>query len=161
MAADIRRSWYDDDAALLALAAGLRDHLQKIAAFEIARRDLDSPEDHVRGLRNAVGEQDGVILMAFRDGAPCGFAAGIVTIEDDLDSEMCLGRTGKVLEVFVAEDARRNHVGRDLMAELEGYFFGRGCEAIFIDVPSFDTGAGFFCRALGYEDWSLGYGKLL
>jgi len=61
---------------------------------------------------------------------------------------------GKILELFVAPDARGKHVGSALIERMEYFFRSRGCTAVWVECFAPNSLAHAFYGARGYADRS-------
>jgi ribosomal protein S18 acetylase RimI-like enzyme len=98
-----------DDVDMVLAATTLFDHRPTRAATE---RFLAEPTHH--------------LLMAFADGHATGFVSGVETTHPDKGTEMFL------YELSVAEDARRQGIGKALVAALRDLAERHGCYGMFV-----------------------------
>jgi GNAT superfamily N-acetyltransferase len=127
--------------------------IRELAVFEKAPGAVVATEDDLRRHGFAPDRQFEAIL-AFRDGEPAGFAVFHPRFST------WLGRPGMYLEdLYVAEAARGQGVGRRLMARLAAISVERGWGRIDFQVLDWNPARNFY-RRLGMEhlgEW-LRYG---
>ena len=127
--------------------------IRELAVFEKAPGAVVATEDDLR--RHGFGpDRQFEAILAFRDGAPAGFAVFHPRFST------WLGRPGMYLEdLYVAEAARGQGVGRQLMARLAAIAVERGWGRIDFQVLDWNPARNFY-RRLGMEhlgEW-LRYG---
>ena len=127
--------------------------IRELAIFEKAPGAVVATEDDLR--RHGFGpDRQFEAILAFRDGAPAGFAVFHPRFST------WLGRPGMYLEdLYVAEAARGQGVGRQLMARLAAIAVERGWGRIDFQVLDWNPARNFY-RRLGMEhlgEW-LRYG---
>ena len=105
-----------------------------------------SPDDVRVALREFPSDElegpDGLLLVAHRDGAPVG-CAGLRSLGDGL---------GEVKRVWVSPGARRQGLGRRLMAEIERHARDRGLCELRLDTRSDLVEARHLYEHLGYHE---------
>jgi ribosomal protein S18 acetylase RimI-like enzyme len=139
MEVDIRRLGPGDDAAVLA-AGRLFDEAPRAAA---TARFLAEPNHH--------------LLIAYRGDEPVGFVSGVETTHPDKGTELFL------YELGVDEPARRQGVGRALVAALADLARERGCYGMWTGTESTNAAALATYRSAGARasegtvilDWDL------
>jgi ribosomal protein S18 acetylase RimI-like enzyme len=113
-------------------------------------------EWYIDRLLGVLREQDGVLLVATRDGALCGFGAGYV--DDDPESR---GRNFYIAELSVSEPARGHGIGSRLIAALEDVARSRGLATVVIGVLTASTRVHGLYARLGYRDHAIRMRKRL
>jgi GNAT superfamily N-acetyltransferase len=92
-----------------------------------------------------------LLLVAGRDGAVCGFLRA--TVADHPGGRLHPpDRSVSVDELVVQQAARRQGVGRALMAEVPGWVRVVNSSAAYLNVYSFNRDATAFYRSLGWRD---------
>lgn len=113
--------------------------------------ELGYPDNDVDGVSRRIGEwaedSDSAVLVAERNGRLLGLVA--VTTIRYLERE---GRLGRIVTLVVAEAARKQGIGRRLVADAEAVALSHGCVAMEVSSARSRTGAHAFYRDLGYED---------
>jgi GNAT superfamily N-acetyltransferase len=108
-----------------------------------------SRETFANGLRVKLKDSDGFVAVAELGGKLVGYVAG-----DAHETFYAGGKVAWVDEILVAEDARRQGIGRALMAEFEAWAENGRCRLIGLATRAATT----FYEELGFED-SAGYFK--
>jgi GNAT superfamily N-acetyltransferase len=115
-----------------------------------------SREIFAAALRFKLKDPDGFVAVAESDGRLVGYVAG-----DAHETFYAGGKVAWVDEILVIEDARRQGIGRALMAEFETWAENGRCRLIglatrgaasFYAELGFETSAGYFKRYLTPED---------
>jgi GNAT superfamily N-acetyltransferase len=133
----VRRATVADEFALFAL---------------VSRFPTPTPpnrETFAEALRKKLRDSDGFIAVAEIGGQLVGYVAG-----DAHETFYAGGKVAWVDEILVAEDARRQGIGRALMAEFDSWAENGRCRLIGLAT----RGAASFYEELGFED-SAGYFK--
>lgn len=143
------RPWRPQDRdAVLALNAELQEH-------ERARRPSRRPgpemtEEYVTALAAQLAQkgEDGALFVAEAVGGDVvGFASCFVD-EDELEQDPRLVR---IEDIVVAEAARRQGIGRALVAEACQFATRRGIRRVELSVLTVNTDAAAAYRALGFQ----------
>ena len=113
-------------------------------------------EWYVDRLLAVLREQDGVLLVATRDGALCGFGAGYV--DDDPESR---GRNFYIAELSVTGKARGHGIGSRLIGVLEAAARARGLGTVVIGVLAASKRVHGLYARLGYRDHAIRMRKKL
>ena len=108
-----------------------------------------SRETFAAGLRHKLRDPDAFVAVAERGGTLVGYVAG-----DAHETFYAGGKVAWVDEILVTEDARRQGIGRALMAEFDAWAENGRCTLIGLAT----RGAASFYEELGFED-SAGYFK--
>ena len=115
-----------------------------------------SRETFAEGLRKKLRDADGFIAVAELGGQLVGYVAG-----DAHETFYAGGKVAWVDEILVAEGARRQGIGRALMAEFDAWAENGRCRLIglatraassFYEELGFEDSAGYFKRYLRPED---------
>ncbi|MDO8648488.1 MAG: GNAT family N-acetyltransferase [Candidatus Peregrinibacteria bacterium] len=125
------------------------------------REEFDAPA-YIRRLHEKVNAGNGIILFAVDGEDVMGMLVGVVLPFTPDDALECYPfQNGRVIELYVADAARRSGVGKLLMRAAEEEFRRRGCGAVIVECfgPNLDAHA--FYRSIGYEDRSIDLLKLL
>src|SRR5689334_4041234 len=122
----IRAFTPDDRASVIALMLALQ-RFERAFAPDHAAPTPEFGAWYVDGLLAHVQAQDGAVLVAVHDGAPCGFIAGF----DEEDAE-ARSRYFYIAELSVAEEMRGHGVGTRLIAAIEEYARERGYKTVVI-----------------------------
>ena len=134
---NVRRATVADEHALFAL----------VRLFPTAA--APSRETFAGALRLKLRDADGFVAVAEIGGRLVGYVAG-----DAHETFYAGGKVAWVDEILVAEDARRQGIGRALMAEFESWAENGRCKMIGLATRAAAT----FYEELGFED-SSGYFK--
>ena len=111
---------------------------------------------YVDRLLGILREHDGVLLVATRDGAVCGFSAGFV--EDDPEAR---SRCFYIAELSVTERLRSHGIGSQLVRALEDAARARGLAIVVIGVLAKSTRVHGLYNRLGYHDHAIRLRKKL
>ena len=133
----VRRATVADEHALFAL----------VTLFPTATPP--NRETFAGALRQKLRDSDGFVAVAELGGRLVGYVAG-----DAHETFYAGGKVAWVDEILVAEDARRQGIGRALMAEFETWAENGRCRLIGLATRAAAT----FYEELGFED-SSGYFK--
>lgn len=110
-----------------------------------------------------VRKNDGVIFLAYDEDRAVGYIIGVVeesTEKARLESKVM--RSGKILELYVADSHRGSGLGRQLMEAMERYLKEKKCTIIQVtEVLEANQSAHVFYKKLGYQDRFIDMVKLL
>ena len=110
------------------------------------------PEMYTKELLKLIEDNDGIIFFAEMNNKCIGFAAGIIEKFTEVDScHYKHNKEGRVLELFVDEDYRKENIGGKLMENIETYLKEKGCDFMIIDVFEYNKIAKEFYRKNGYK----------
>lgn len=142
--------------------AGFIDALQRFEhAFEPDRRiDAAAGADYLAVLLKRADENEGRIFVAERAGEAVGWAVFVIDSQPNFvveDERRC----GWIAELFVAEQARGDGVGRALMAACEAHARDSGLKLLFIGVHAKNGRAERTYRAAGFSPYALHLRKYL
>jgi GNAT superfamily N-acetyltransferase len=144
MPPNVRRATVADEFALFALVA------------DFPTPTPPSREAFAAALRTKLRDPDGFVAVAEYRGELVGYVAG-----DAHETFYAGGKVAWVDEILVAEAARRQGIGRALMAEFEAWAENGRCRLIglatraaasFYEELGFEDSAGYFKRYLRPED---------
>jgi len=155
------------DATIRAAHDGDRPELERLMdefQGELASMDPYGRVIHGRGYgRFQVGvmfddadENDGAVLVAEREGAIVGFAAGAIRTREDAEALSVVDfRDGEIAELYVIPDARSSGVATALIEAFERRFADAGCTAVRIEVFAPNAVARRLYAGLGYAERDL------
>jgi ribosomal protein S18 acetylase RimI-like enzyme len=121
-----------------------------------ATPDCEFGEWYLEQTLESVCENDGAMLVAIRDGAPCGMVAGYAV--DDAESR---GRYFYIAELSVSETMRGEGIGSQLIAAIEDFARRRGHTRAVIGVLVKNTRAHALYDRLGFRDHAVRMRKTL
>jgi ribosomal protein S18 acetylase RimI-like enzyme len=131
----------------------LQDYLVKVDEMKFTRRMPEYGEHFTEKLLQEVRDKNGRIYVSLDEGRIVGFIAGIVY---EWSTEVLLEciplKSGRILELFVDSEHRRQGIGKMLMRKIEEYFRISGCDVYRVEVFEPNTEAYQFYRGLGYQD---------
>lgn len=110
-------------------------------------------------LKNSIEHDDPHILVAKQDGIMVGFVTFKGEEAQYFDSNV--KKYGTVIELYVAEVARAQGVGKTLMKAAEDFFRSRGLQHLKVCASSFNTNAREFYKHLGYEEKEITFFRKL
>ncbi len=110
-------------------------------------------------LKNAIEHDDPRLLVAKQDGLMVGF----VTFKEEEAAyfDSAIRKYGTVIELYVAEVARTQGVGKELMKAAEQFFASKGLQHLKVCASSFNTNACDFYTHLGYVEREIVFFKEL
>ena len=152
----IRRYRETDRAALEGLMDAFQDELVAMDDLGRLRRGPGYGGAAAAACRREVREGGGLLLLAALDGAPVGFAAGIVedlTPFDRLTARAA--RSGRVTELYVRPGARRRGIATRLLARLDRHFVRAGCDTVRTEVFAPNRTARRLYARLGFVERDL------
>jgi GNAT superfamily N-acetyltransferase len=103
------------------------------------------------------GRPEGLVLLAYEDGAAVGFANGWVSRNPSIFEEEYARLDG----MYVAPDARSRGIGRALLAAFEAWARERGVNEVRLGVVASNHLGRRFWDAAGFEPASIAMKKLL
>jgi ribosomal protein S18 acetylase RimI-like enzyme len=150
----IRKSVAADREALMALMIELQDFERQFAARAVADREFAAW--YIDRLLRVVEDQEGLLLVAAKDGAPCGFVAGFAEEESELRD-----RYFYIAELVVSESDRGRGIGSRLILAMEDAARARGLTRIGIGVLAGSDRVHRLYTTLGYRDYAISLRKEL
>ncbi len=156
---DIREYRDSDEAGLIAL-------IRELQASEVVLYDRMKPVAqmgvwYVDLLKKKCAEDEGVILIAEENGAALGYAVILTrSVEDGTGDEVSYDYA-YVVDLVVAESARRRGIGKLLLADCERRARDAGRDDLRITVLAANQGAHDLYRALGFDDLLINMRKAL
>jgi ribosomal protein S18 acetylase RimI-like enzyme len=150
----IRKSVAADREALMALMIELQDFERQFADRAVA--DHEFAAWYIDRLLRVIEDNEGLILVATKDGAPCGFVAGFPEEEPELRE-----RHFYVAELVVSESDRGRGIGRQLILAMEDAARAQGLKRIGIGVLAGSDRVHRFYTTLGYRDYAISLRKEL
>jgi len=133
-----------------------RQQFERQLVAEHAAPDQAFGEWYVDRLLGVLREQDGVLLVATRDGALCGSSAG--HREDDPEAR---AEYFYIAELAVSEHLRGQGIGSRLVRAMEDAACARGLTTVVIGVLAASTRAHGLYNRLGYRDHAIRLRKKL
>lgn len=153
----IREYTSKDKDFLLAATEKLHDYVIALDPIQRLRKMPGYVSYTVTDLLNIVDKQEGRIYIAQEKTKPIGFIAGFVMKQSETNLlSVVPSKLGVISDVYVDEQYRGNHLGTDLIDKIETYLKETGCDAIWIDIVSFNQRAHHFYTKLGYIDREIG-----
>lgn len=147
---EIRPATADDLDALVPLQREVQG-LHVEAHPEIYRESTD--DDLRAGMRHFLEQDQATIWVAWDGEAPLGF---VVVLLKNLEGPYRLPtRVLHVNQMGVSQHARRQGVGRALMAEVRAVARREGCQSLSLDVLEFNEEAKAFYASEGFEPFRL------
>jgi ribosomal protein S18 acetylase RimI-like enzyme len=109
-------------------------------------------ELYINELLKLVEDNDGIIFIAEINNKSIGFIAGIIEKFTEIDDcHYKHNKEGRVLELFVDENYRKENIGKKLMENIEKYLKDKGCDFMLIDVFEHNSTAKEFYKKNGYK----------
>ena len=110
------------------------------------------PEMYTKELLKLIEYNDDIIFIAEMNNKYIGFVAGIIEKFTEVDNcHYRHNKEGRVLELFVDENYRKENIGKKLMENIEKHLKEKGCDFMLIDVFEHNTIAKEFYRRNGYK----------
>lgn len=144
----IRNAVAADREALMSLMIELQDFERQFAERAVADRVFAAW--YIDRLLREVADNDGVLLVATKDDAPCGFAAGFAEEEAEIRDLYF-----NIAELVVTESDRGRGIGRQLVAAMEDAARGRGLKRMGIGVLAGSERVHRLYAELGYRDYAM------
>lgn len=156
---EIRTYRETDLDSLLALIRELQAN--EVALFDRMKPVADMGVWYVDRLKKYCAEDEGVILIAEEHGAALGYAVVLTrSVEDGKGDEVAYDYA-YVIDLVVAQEARRRGIGRMLLAECERRARAAGRDDLRITVLAANRGAHELYRAFGFADLLVNMRKRL
>lgn len=111
---------------------------------------------YIDRLVGVVAEKDGLLLVASKDGAPCGFVAGFPEEEPERRDWFF-----HIAELVVCESDRGRGIGGRLISAMEDAARDRGLKHMGIGVLAGNARAHRLYATLGYRDYAISLRKAL
>jgi len=160
MGVTVREYRQSDRDALIRCVIGLQYYLAQLDPLGRMRtaEEFDAIT-YVDATLEKVRTGNGLLLLAEEpsDGSIVGCIVGTINDPDPCEALECrplAALEGKILELFVAPDARGKHVGSALIERMEDFFRSRGCSAVWVECFAPNSVAHAFYGARGYADRS-------
>ncbi len=155
----IREYQESDYPQLKTLVEKLQDYLVDIDPEKIFRRTPEYGEAFTHDLVEAINSAEGKIFIAFDNDKIIGFSAGSIDIPSKKDSYGVVpSKVGVISEIFVDQEYRGKGIGTSLLTKLEDYFKTTGCNALWLNVATFNPAYGLYQKR-GYHDKEVGMFK--
>jgi GNAT superfamily N-acetyltransferase len=136
-------------------------HKNEHALFDKTASWPDIEADYMRHVVRMQEEQDGLFLLAFREGEPAGFIFGYLEDQDESRIEVYTGRELYVSDGYVQPQFRRQGIYHLLNRHLESHFAAMGVKRILRYTLVRNTGMRQFLDNEGYGVTRLLYEKWL
>lgn len=151
----IRKSIGADRELLMALMIELQD-FERQFTVDRAVPDREFAAWYIDRLLRVVEDNGGLLLVATKDGAPCGFVAGFPEEEPELQDWYFY-----IAELVVSESDRNRGIGRRLILAMEDAARARGLKRIGIGVLAGSDRVHRLYTTLGYRDYAISLRKEL
>jgi ribosomal protein S18 acetylase RimI-like enzyme len=103
-------------------------------------------------LLKLIKENNGIIYIAESNNYCVGMIAGIIEKYSVIDNTHYKNdKEGRILELFVEENYRKENIGNKLMENMEKYFREKGCDFLLVDVFEYNNVAKEFYKKSGYS----------
>lgn len=150
----IRKAVAAEREGLLALMIELQDFERQFTDRAVPDREFAAW--YIDRLLRVVEDNGGLLLVATKDGTPCGFVAGFPEEEPELRDWYFY-----VAELVVSESDRGRGIGRRLISAMEDAARARGLKRMGIGVLAGSERVHRLYRALGYRDYAISLRKEL
>lgn len=159
---EIREYKSFDRGSLLRAMEKLHDYMIELDPIKRLRKTPGYVEHEVNKLLDTVAKQEGKIYIADDSGKFCGFIAGFTMQQTEEDLlEVIPSKLGVMSDLYLEEEYRNKQIGGQLMQKIEEHLKSMGCDAIWIDIFAYNTGAHRFYKKHGYIDREVGLMKKL
>lgn len=156
---EIREYRESDAAQMIALIRELQ--AGEVVLYERMKPAADMGQWYIDLLKKKCAEDEGVILIAEENGAALGYAVILTrSVEDGTGDEIAYDYA-YVVDLVVAEQARRRGIGRMLLDDCERRARAAGRDDLRITVLARNDGAHALYRALGFDDLLIDMRKVL
>lgn len=138
------------------------DYLAAVDGMQRARRMPGYGEWFTGKMLEAVDKNSGLIYVVENDGQIVGFIAGVIRAQSTQELlESIPTKAGRIIELLVDQEFRRQGIGTRLMQMMEEYSRQNGCDVSRVDVFEPNVKAHHFYRKLGYQDRMIDMIKML
>lgn len=156
---DIREYRETDAAAMISL-------IRELQAGEVALYDRMKPVTgmglwYIDLLKKNCAENEGVILIAEEHGGPLGYAVVLTRAVEEGKGDEVAYDYAYIVDLVVAEKARRRGIGRQLLDECERRARAAGRDDLRITVLAANRGPHELYRAFGFDDLLINMRKVL
>lgn len=142
-----------DEATLVSMFDDFQDYFVEIDPLQRVRRAPRYGRVFLNKALDKVAEHHGKFILVEADNKIVGFIAGIIKVREGDDLlEGYPSTYGEVIELYVEEKYREQHIGSELMKKIEKYFQEKNCDAVFIEVFAPNTNARSFYAKHGYGE---------
>jgi ribosomal protein S18 acetylase RimI-like enzyme len=112
----------------------------------------DYKDIYTNELLKLTKENDGIIYIAELNNCCVGMIAGIIEKYSAADNTHYKNnKEGRILELFVEENYRKENIGKELMEKIEDFFKENGCDFLLVDVFEYNEAAKEFYKRTGYN----------
>ena len=157
----IREYQSSDKDTLLVLIKKLHDFVVGIDPAQRVRHMPGYGENYLKKTLANIAKQNGKIYFAESGGEIIGFTVGVVgekQSEEDL-LEVIPNTLGIVLDLYVDENYRGQHVGTLLIEKIAEYLKSVGCDNLWVQVFAPNEKAHTFYKKFGFMDREIGMVK--
>ncbi len=130
------------------------DYLISIDYIKIVGKQPDYGNKYLKLTLKSISNKKGIMYVALSKDRIIGLIVAII-LPSSKDPGSKPGVRGRVTELYVEKDHRREGVGLALMKVAESYFKSKHCKRIFIDVFVPNASAHKFYMKLGYADCDI------
>lgn len=151
-----------DFKALVQCLVELQDFLIEIDNLKRLRRTKQYQSQYIRNTFKKVKKHQGVIYLAFDKQKIAGAIVGIIEKQAKANLMQCVPtKAGRVEELFVAAEYRKQGLGKMLLKKIEKYFKQQNCDLARIEVFSPNKNARKFYQKMQYQERVVDLIKIL
>ncbi len=136
-------------------------HLNEHSLFNKTASWQDIDTNYMRHIIKMQEEQEGLFLIAYKEGNAVGFIFGYIEEQDDSRIEIYEGKELYVSDGYVAKEHRRNGIYTKLNTILEHHYKSMGVKRMVRFTLINNTGMRQFLEGNGYNITRLMYEKWL
>jgi len=162
MKINIRKYQPSDAPSIVKCMERFGDYLVTVDSMKRQRRMPGFGEYFTQKMLKDVEKNYGIIYVVENERQIIGFIAGVILRQTEEDLLECVPtKAGRIIELFVDEQFRREGIGTMLMEKVEEHFRQNGCDVSRVEVFEPNVKAHNFYRKLGYRDRSIDMVKIL
>lgn len=139
-----------------------QDYIVRIDALGRYRRAPGYGKKYTRNLLERIKKSQGILILAVSGPRIVGMITGMIMpkLSKLKLLEFHPAKRGKILELFLYPEFRKQGLGKKLMQEMERYFRKKKCDWVYLGVLPSNQARGFY-RNLGYRESDIDMMKLL
>lgn len=149
----IREYQPTDQPTLIKLYEDFQDYLVAMDPIKRIRRLPSYGKHTLQTTLLDVQNKNGVFYIALDRDQIIGFIVAVVLKQEEAELYECIPSTiGRVTDLFIIADFRKQGIGKMLMKKAEQHCKKNGCDVVYIEIFEPNTHAHNFYQSLGYTD---------
>lgn len=146
-----------DKTALLDLSNKLEEYAKSVDPLKRVKNFPGFNDLSVEETLNNVKKYQGKILLAQKDQTTVGYIVGVIWEQSDKNKlEIGIHKLGEVIDLYIEESYRGRGIGTEMLLMMEGYFKGKGCDSMWIEVFAPNENAHAVYKKFGFIDREVG-----